>query len=118
MKTSALIFATLLATSTMYAADINSYEVALTNDKVNYIDVPSLNLQLKTQADINSYEVALTNDKVNYIDVPSLNLQLKTQEESSYEFIINYATSLFSKTKEQDSVQKQHSLHLSLNYEF
>lgn len=88
MKTSALIFATLLATSTMYAADINSYEVALTNDKVNYIDVPSLNLQLKTQ------------------------------EESSYEFIINYATSLFSKTKEQDSVQKQHSLHLSLNYEF
>jgi len=88
MKTSALIFATLLATSTMYAADINSYEVALTNDKVNYIDVPSLNLQLKTQ------------------------------EESSYEFIINYATSLFSKTKEQDKVQKQHSLHLSLNYEF
>ncbi|HIP20018.1 MAG TPA: hypothetical protein EYG70_02715 [Sulfurimonas sp.] len=88
MKTSALIFATLLATSTMYAADINSYEIALTNDKVNCIDVPSLNLQLKTQ------------------------------EESSYKFIINYATSLFSKTKEQDSVQKQHSLHLSLNYEF
>jgi len=40
MKTSSLILVALLATSSMYAADINSYEVALTNDKVNYIVSP------------------------------------------------------------------------------
>ncbi|MDF1884254.1 hypothetical protein JHD49_09900 [Sulfurimonas sp. SAG-AH-194-C21] len=88
MKTTALIFVTFLATSTIYAAEINSYEVEFSNAKVNYIDVPKLNLQLKHK------------------------------EESSFEFILGYANSLFSNTKEQDSAQKQHSLNLALNYEF
>ncbi|MDF1879444.1 hypothetical protein JHD46_07320 [Sulfurimonas sp. SAG-AH-194-C20] len=88
MKTSALIFATLLATSPLYCADTSSYEVEFSNAKVNYIDVPKLNLQLRPQ------------------------------EKSSFEFILGYASSLFSNTKEQDSGQKQHSMHIALNYEF
>ena len=88
MKTSALIFAALLVSSSLPADNTRSYEVEFSNAKVNYIDVPKLNLQLKAQ------------------------------DESSFEFILGYASSLFSKTKEQDSVQKQHSLHLALNYEF
>lgn len=88
MKTTALIFATLLVTSSLYAKDTSSYVVEFTNAKVNYIDVPKLHLQLKSQ------------------------------KESSFEFILGYANSLFSNTKEQDSEQKQHSLELALNYEF
>ncbi|MDQ7043130.1 MAG: hypothetical protein Q9M34_06310 [Sulfurimonas sp.] len=88
MKTSSLIFVTLLATSSLYAVDTSSYEVKFSNAKVNYIDIPSLKLQLKAE------------------------------EKSSFEFILGYASSLFSKTKEQDSAQKHHSMHVALNYEF
>jgi hypothetical protein len=88
MKTPALIFAALLATSSLHADDTSSYEVEFSNAKVNYIDVPKLHLQLKPQ------------------------------KKSNIEFILGYANSLFSNTKEQDSAQKQHSLKLALNYEF
>ncbi|SFV65221.1 hypothetical protein MNB_SM-4-1554 [hydrothermal vent metagenome] len=88
MKTPALIFTVLLAISSLYAEETSFYEVDFSNAKINYIDVPKLNLQLKVQ------------------------------EESSFEFILGYANSLFSSTKDQDRVQKQHSLNLALNYEF
>lgn len=65
-----------------------------------------------------SYRLELSNAKVNYIDVPTLNLQLKPKEKSSFEFIVEYASSLFSNTKEQDIDQKQHMLRLAFNYEF
>jgi len=65
-----------------------------------------------------SYTLELSNSKVNYIDIPTLNLQLKAKEKSSFEFIIEYASSLFSNTKEQDVDQKQHILRLAFNYEF
>ncbi|CAI6150951.1 MAG: hypothetical protein SPLUMA1_SPLUMAMAG1_01181 [uncultured Sulfurimonas sp.] len=88
MKTPALIFATLLAISSLYVEDTTSYEVDVSNAKINYIDVPKLNLQFKVQ------------------------------EESSFEFILGYANSLFSSIKAEDRMQKQHSLNLALNYEF
>ncbi|MDF1877188.1 hypothetical protein JHD47_05100 [Sulfurimonas sp. SAG-AH-194-L11] len=68
--------------------------------------------------DSSSYEVKFSNAKVNYIDVPKLNLQLKHKKKSSFEFIFAYANSLFSNTKKQDRDKKQHNLRLALNYKF
>ena len=89
MKTSTLILAILLATLPLNAE----------NKEVSYV-------------------LEFTNNKVSYIDVPTLNLQLKPKQKSSFEFIVEYASSLFSSTKEQDIEQKNHMLRLALNYEF
>ena len=87
MKTTSLIFTLLLLTSSLYAEQ-------------------------------SSYVLAFSNEKVDYINVPTLNLELKTTPQSSFEFIVAYATSLFSDTKEQDILQKNHTIRLALNYEF
>jgi len=89
MKTSTLILAIFLAISPIYAQE----------NRVTYV-------------------MEFTNEKVNYIDVPTLNLQLKPKKKSNFEFIVEYASSLFSNTKEQDIEQKNHMLSLALNYEF
>jgi len=63
-------------------------------------------------------ELGFENVKTNYTDVPTLNIELKSQKQSHFGFIIEYANNLFSITKEKDENYKVHSLHLAMNYEF